>query len=264
MLVPIFTECQPKDEARATMLVRDAHVLVDNGQWNSAQLLLDSVHRTYPKQVQQRRMAKALQDSITYLQAQQTLTYSDSLLQTLLPKVDALLKDFRYEKNEQYEDHGRYVHRLLSTGSNTSRNFLQAYVSDDRVTTVKSYYYGATRVDQSAITLAANTETARFSGANHTFEAGGWHDIMTIDDAPALELLNFVNTHTADRIRVHGEGKNGTSAWTYYLTDKEKTSLSRTYELGFLMKDIRLLEQHINLSTAQIERYEKNHSTQKD
>lgn len=251
-----LSACQPSDETRAANLVSEAHTLVDGGQWRTAQVLLDSVHHTYPKEVAQRRAAKALQDSITYLEAKQTLAYSDSLLQTLLPQADALLPQFRYEKNAQYEDHGRYVHRLLSTGSNTSRNFLQAYVRDDRITIVKSYYYGSSQVGQTSVVLSANGEESRYAGSNHSFNAEGWHEIMTLEDASALQLLNFVCTHQSSRIRVRGEGDKPSKSWVYYLSDKEKDALTQTYQLGFLMKDIRQLEQNIRVATAQIEHYQ--------
>lgn len=255
-----FYACQPNDEARASALVAEAQALVNQGQWRAANLLLDSVHSAYPREVTQRRAAKALQDSITYLEAKQTLAYSDSLLTTLLPQSDILLKHFRYEKNDRYEDHGRYVHRLLATGSNTSRNFLQAYVRDDRLTIVKSYYFGAAQVGQTSITLSADNEDSRYTGSNHSFNAEGWHEIMTLEDATALQLLNFVSTHQSARIRVRGEGDKPAKAWVYYLSDKEKTALTETYQLGFLMKDIRQLEQTIKVATAQINRYEQKQS----
>ena len=103
--------CQPSEEQRAAILVSDAQTLVDSGQWRQARIVLDSLHVTYPKQVAQRRLAKALEDSITYLEAQRTLAYTDTLLPPLLEQVDQLIKRFKYEKNAKYEDHGKYVHR---------------------------------------------------------------------------------------------------------------------------------------------------------
>lgn len=251
-----FAGCRPSDEQRARTLIDSAQLMVDGGRWQQARLLLDSVHRSCPREVEQRRVAKALSDSITYLEAQQTLAYSDSLLNTLLPQADALMRQFRYEKNADYEDHGRYVHRLLTTAGNTSRNFLQAYVRDDRETIVKSYYFGSRRIGQQSVTLTADDVVGRFAGSNHAFQAEGWHEIMTLENDNALQLLNFISAHASARIRVQGEGENTASAWVYYLTDKEKTALSQTYQLGFLMKDIALLERTIRVANAQIEHYQ--------
>lgn len=252
MIVPA---CRPTDEQKASDLVFEAQQLVDDGHWQQARLLLDSVHNTYSKQVAQRRWAKALSDSITYLEAQQTVAYADSMLQLLLPQADELMRQFKYEKNAQYEDHGRYVHRLLITGNNTSRNFLQAYIRDDRRTIVKSYYYGTVQVNQKTVSLFSEGEESRFYGNNHSFQSEGWHEIMTLEEDEALQLLNFVSTHTATRIRVKGEGEKAHTTWVYYLSDKEKTALAQTYQLGFLMKDIRQLEQMLSVANAKVERF---------
>ena len=255
----LLVACAPSDTEQAQVLVQQAQTLVNNGQWRQARIVLDSVHTVYPKEVAQRRLAKALGDSITYLEAQSTLAYADSMLPPLLEQSDKLLKQFKYEKDEQYEDKGRYVHRLLNTSSNTARNFLQAYVRDDRQTIVKSYYYGSYQVNQQQVTLSAQGEEVRFSGSNHAFEVEGWHEIMTLEDENALQLLNFISAHHSDRVRVHGAGLKPTHTWVYYLNDKEKEALSATYQLGFLMKDILRLEQMANTARNQIAHYERKY-----
>lgn len=243
-----------KQERAAQQHVDYAAELIEQRRYEAALRQIDSVHTLYPKQVAQRREAKALKDTIVYLQSQQTLAYADSLLQPLLPEADKLLKQFRFEKNDSYEDHGHYVYRNLQTGWNTNRCFLQAYVSDDRKTLVKSYYYGAKQIRQSSIALQAGDQEIELRGQNHTFEVEGWHEILTIDDEQALEVLNFVSSHLADRIRVTAIGESGKSV--YYLSDNEKQALDQTYRLGLLMRDIDNLEQQIRLASQRIEHFE--------
>lgn len=255
LVLLVLLGCQPSPEQRASMLISEAQTLVDNGQWRQARIVLDSIHVTYPKQVAQRRMAKALEDSITYLEALRTLAYVDTLLPPLLEQADKLIKQFKYEKNEKYEDNGKYVHRLLATNTNTSRNFLQAYVLDNRKTVLKSYYYGDRQVNQQTVRLLSEGEEYSFSGRNHHFQDGAHHEIMTLDEDNALSLLNFISTHHAAKIRVEGIGDKPTRNWVYYLNDKEKEALSCTYQLGWLMKDINRLEQMQRVSAAQITRY---------
>ena len=170
MVLMVVVACQPSDTERAQLIVQDARDLVNNGQWRQARIVLDSLHVTYPKQVAQRRQAQVLEDSVSYLEAQRTLAYVDTLLPPLLEQSDKLIKQFKYEKNDKYESYGKYVHRLLATGSNTSRNFLQAYVRDDRQTIVKSYYYGETQMNQQSITLSAAGENSTQRGRNHHFK----------------------------------------------------------------------------------------------
>lgn len=251
----VLVACQPSDEERAQLILTEAQALVEDGQWRHARIVLDSLHTTYPRLVAQRRQAKALSDSITYLEAQRTLTYVDTLLPPLMEQVDKLVKRFKYEKNEQYEDYGKYVHRLLVTNKNTARNFIQAYVLDNRHTVVRSYYYGSKQVCQQSLKISADGEERVYKGNNHHFQDGSHYEIMTLDDDNSLSLLNFVSTHGKKRIRIEGMGNKPSHTWIYYLNDKEKEALSDTYQLGWLMKDINRLEQMQRTAHAQIDRY---------
>lgn len=245
-------------EQEADNLLREVQTLIDNGSWRNALVLIDSIHETYPDLKNQRNRAKSLSDSITYLEAQRTATYLDTLLPPLLDQVDKLIEQkFMYEKNDKYENNGRFVHRLLSTDKNTSRNFIQAYVRDDRMTIVKSYYYGNKPVIQNSVTLLAESEQIVFSGSNHHFTTQGHHEIMTLENEQALSFLNFISTHQESRIRVKGSGTDANSSWIYYLNEKEKNALADTYQLGWLMKDIKQIEEMLDVAKNQILNYEQ-------
>lgn len=259
MLMLVSVSCQPSEEDRANSLVNEAQEMVHSGQWRQALIVLDSVHNSYPRQVAQRRLAKALSDSIHYLEAQQTLAYTDTLLPPLLSQADELIRQFKYEKDERYENVGKYVHKLLITNKNDSRNFLQAYVQDNHETIVKSYYYGTTQVGQASVCLSADGEEQIFAGSNHHFEAEGHHEIMTLQGDPALALLNFISSHYQSRIRVEGRRTSGQSGWVYYLSEKEKQALSQTYQLGWLMKDIKRVEQMQQSAQRIIGKWETEH-----
>lgn len=260
LFIILFANCSTtSDTERAQNLVNRAQQLVHDGNWRQARIILDSVHSIYPKEIAQRRLAMALEDSIVYLEAQVTFAYADSMLPPLIEKTDALIKLFRYEKDEKYEDYGRYVHRLLTTRENTSRNFLQVYVKDNREIVVRSYYFGSYSVQQQQITLTSNGEEVHFAGNNHGFESDGWHEIMTIEGESALQLLNFISSHINDRIRVQGKGTKDTHTWVYYLTKQEKQALSDTYQLGWLMKDIKHIEDIQRTARRQIDRYQQTH-----
>lgn len=260
-----FAGCSKKatDAEQASQYVQQSHELVEQGDLNSAKSLLDSVHVKFPKCVAQRRLAQSLQDSIVFIEAQRTAAYSDSLLQIVLPQIDPVMKKFVYEKEEKYEDHGRYVHRLLRTTSNIARCYLQTYVSDDRTTTVKSHFYGAGVLDQTAIQLESNGEELMLSSSlSHGYEAEGYHSILTFETEQALSILNFVSSHQADRLRVKilGTNKQGNeTTYIYYLTDNEKIALQDSYQLGILMNDIKTLEDALRKANMQIERYHQKY-----
>jgi ribosomal protein S17E len=255
LLLVTLVACQPTDEERAQFIVSEARTLIDNGQWNEARILIDSLHATFPREVAQRRAAKALSDSIIYLEAQCTLAHVDTLLPPLLEQADQIIKRFKYEKNDKYESNGKYVHRLLATNSNSARNFIQAYVMDNRQTVVKSYYCGPKQMNQQAIIISVGEEQSLFRGSNYHFQEGNHYEIMTLDNENSLSLLKFIAAHTSTRVRVEGQGDTSARNWVYYLNDKEKEALTETYRLGAMMNDINRLERMKVIAAAQIERY---------
>lgn len=210
-----------------------------------------------PKQptAAERRAEKHHQDSIALTEQERSLAYYDSLYQTLLPVSDSLMHEFQYEKNEQYEQTGKYTHRLLRTTQNTSRNYIQACVRDDASTEVKFFYYGTKPADLQEVVLSADSLQDTFRGSAHAFEAEGWHETLTLGQNDALRCLHFVDVYSAARIRVSLVGSK--SRAVFYISDNDKKALMSTYRLGITMRDIRDLETHIRLTSLQIEKYQK-------
>ena len=206
-----------------------------------------------PSKADIKRQKMREKDSLEYVQALRTRAYSDSLLQVLLPEVDPLLKNFQYEKDSAYEDNGHYVHKLLRTDKNTARNYLQAYVTDNRRLTLQSYYYGSAPIDQHSIRLTFDEGYVEAEGTNHRFEVEGVHEVLTIPEADALRLLEQIAAHTESRMQVKLQGRH---EQVYYLQLNEKLALADTYRLAVLMSDISTLEHAIRVSEKQIEKYQ--------
>lgn len=219
--------------------------------------VMTSCHR--PSRADQMRRDIFVQDSLQYVQALRTRAYSDSLLQTLLPQVDPLLNRFRFENEEAYEDHGRYVHRLLVTDRNTARNYLQAYVTDDARLVLQSFYYGSQPIDQRALRIAVDEGFQQAEGTNHRFEAEGWHELLTLTPDDSQRLLDLVASHTDERVRVSLIGKR---EQVYYLQTNEKQALAETLQLAKLMQDIATLERSIHTADRQIEKHQRKYGAQ--
>lgn len=213
-------------------------------------LLSLSACQKKPSKVELLRAEKQRNDSLEMVHNEMTRHAADSLLQTLMPEVEPLMKLFRYEKNENYEDNGHYVHRLLRTEGNTTRNFMQAMVSDDRRLIVRSYVYASRPVNQKSLNLSVGEFFVEAEGSNHVFEAEGVHEIMSIFGDDALRLLQFVDAKRDERIRVQAA-----PSIVYYLTKEEKQALGDTYALAVLMKQIYDLEQTIDLCNRKEELY---------
>lgn len=208
--------------------------------------------------VAQMRAEQRVQDSIDYLRQVRTLQYTDSLLLLLQPTIDPMLKNFVYDKDERYEDHGTYTHRYLRTTTNTSRCFLQASMTDDCRLVLRSFYFGANPIRHTAVMLFADSAQVRLQGDNHIFESEGYHEILTLEGDDALSVLRFINAYADSRLKIQlFNDKNDLPKATYYLADGDRKALIDTYALYVLMSDIRLLEKENRQASLQVQKYQK-------
>ncbi len=214
------------------------------------------------KTAAERQAEKRQQDSVALVEQERSWVYYDSVKQTLLPQADSLMREFAYEKNEKYEDNGRYTHKLLRTGRNTARNYLQATVTDNGKIEVKCFYYGAKAIGMEEVVLTAVQGEAgaenvadRFRGSTHAFEAEGWHETMTLTGEDAVRFLHFADVYGAERVRVAYEGTK--SREVFYLSQNDKKALMTTYQFGVVVQDIQKLDTQLKMTQLQIEKYQK-------
>lgn len=201
------------------------------------------------------RRQKAEQDSLALFAQQKSLAYYRAARDSLLPLAQGILeKNFVYEKDERYEDHGHYVHRLLRTASNSSRCYIQTYATDDYHLQVKVYRVGSKPIYPQTLLLSAGDVHTRQKGAGHSFEAEGWHEMLTLSDTAALEALHFLDGFRQERVLACIEGTQGN--YKFYLSDRDKQALMETYALGQMMHDIHQLELQIYQTNIEIDKYE--------
>ena len=200
------------------------------------------------------REQKRIQDSINLVQQERTMAYTDSMLQLQLPVADSLLARFKYVKNDRYEDNGHYICRDLETNGLGQRIFLQAYVTDNMKTVVRSFYYGERKLEHQTVTLAAEDVTNTFYGHCHTFDAEGNHEITTFNSEDAVNLLKFISSYADYNIKVTLSGKG---KYSYTIKDKDKAALVATLRLQTVMSDIKTLEAQHRQASLQVEKYKK-------
>ncbi len=201
------------------------------------------------------RQQKHVEDSLSLIAQESSLAYYDSLLQALLPQVDPMLKSFKYIKDERYENHGHYIHKLLQSTSNTSRNFVQAIVNDDFTANVKCFYYGAGKINIQSVTLEADSMQANYGGSSFAFESEGWHETLTLSGENAREFLKFIDAYPTSRICVVMQGAK--TKYRYYLSENDRKALMETHQLITCMSDVHQLEQMVRQTSLQIEKYQK-------
>lgn len=216
-----------------------------------------------PSAAEKRRAEKHVSDSIALVEQQKSLVYYQSQLDEIMPKADSLLPLFDYTKDSLYQDYGFYGLKAQQVERNTNRNYVQALVRDDGKPLVRAYYFGNKEINFQRVSLAVGDIEIKLSGSVHSFEAGGWHQIMTLEDSVAMEALRFLDAHVKDKVRV-AFGEETKNAVSFNMTDADKKALAQAYHLSVVMSDVYILEHRVKHTSLEVEKYQRRLSNERE
>ena len=253
----ISCDSRQNQEKQADIRLKHIEQLIDRNLLNAAKIEIDSIHLLYPRLVNKRRIAAALEDTIVRRESSRTLAYCDSILPKKQHESDSIQKNFRFEKDKIYQETGNFIYKTQQTESNTNRIYLKAYVDENANLFLISNYCGGklehTTVEVIANELFAHTDTIDTSDPNyHSFTDGGlrW-EVVTFKNEAGRDVASFVAQYVSRQIKVILHGKRN---YVYYLADSDKKAITETYHLWIVKKDVVKLQNEIKKASAKIER----------
>jgi len=260
-----LSSCSSREAQERDAEKRLKHIeqLIAGNALNAAKIEIDSIHSLYPRLVDKRKIAVALEDTIIRRESSRTLAYCDSILPLKLHQADSIQRNFRFEKNDKYQQFGNYVYKTQQTESNSNRNYLKAYVDENADFYLISNYFGG-KIEHTSIELSANdlyvhTDTLSTSNsAYHSFNDGGLHwESLVFKNEDDKGVAAFIAQNSTLRLKVTLYGKK---SFVYYLADADKKAITETYQLWIVKKDVLQLKKEIKKATLKIERINhRNH-----
>lgn len=246
-----------KEEKNADEKLKNIEQLIVENQFDAALLQIDTVNILYPRLVAKRKIAAALKDTIIRRQSASILEYANSVLPQKLSELDSLQKEFKFEKDETYQEFGNFVYKSQITEQNISRNYLKCYVDENADLYILSNVVG-TKLNQKSLkvssgVLSAQTDTLNATTDNfHSFSNDGTYwETLTFKNEADSGITAFIASHKAERIKVD---LIGTKKLSYYLSDQDKKAIAATYHFWILKKDVKKLQNDIEKATVRIGR----------
>ena len=248
-------------EKQADKLLADIQMLIDQNSLNSAKIEIDSIHKRFPMLVEKRRIAAALEDTIIRRESARSLVYCDSILPGKIHEMDSIQKNFRFEKNEKYQEIGNYVYKTQQTENNANRTYLKTYVDENADFYLISNYCGGKiehgSIEVSSNDLFAHTDTISSSDPNyHGFDDGSLHfEAVTFKNQADKGVIAFITQSTAKQIKVTLHGKK---SYIYYLSDADRKAIVETDHLWKVKKDVVQLQKEIKKASFRIEQINRS------
>ncbi|MBR6433894.1 MAG: hypothetical protein IKS70_05760, partial [Bacteroides sp.] len=114
----------------------------EQGSYNEAKILIDSIKTLYPKAFDVRRAGIGLMQEIELKEQERSLLYLDSMLQAKQQVFDAIKSKYVFEKDAEYQNIGHYLHPSQVIEKNLHRSFLRFQVDENGIMSMTSIYCG--------------------------------------------------------------------------------------------------------------------------
>lgn len=261
--VIVFASCndREKEEKKADIKLSEINTLIKENKLNEAKAAIDSFHIEYARLVNKRKEAVILMDSVTLRESYRTVTYCNNLIPELVEKLKSLEGNFVYQKNEKYDEVGRFVHKSLTNEQNNNKTYLKCEIDENNDIFLTSNYCGA-KINHHSLKLQAGGQSVTATdGTFYSFnEEQKTYEQLTFKNEEDGGIIQFIKDNKNMPIKVSLEGDK---SYTYELSKTYKDAIADSYLFFMAKKSIKQAEKDLKSAQQRIEKIQLLYNQQK-
>jgi hypothetical protein len=248
--------CGPKQHELAQAKYNKAEQLFTEKKFNDSKLEIDSLIELYPSQIEFVTRGNDLLRKITIEEQNQNLVFLDSMLAVKQAELAPLMKNFI--ESSDYGTKKILIHKRQKPENSYDRTYLRAHLDLEGNFYISSRYTGTDKIHHDQIKVyfsgkEALSEVVTEDGFNNRcFEDGElqW-EVINFKDGKDNGVIDFI-AHNADQsLKVQFRGKK----YYYIVMEKfDKEAIRDGYEISFVLKEIKQIEEEINKAKAELKR----------
>ena len=241
-------------EKKAGEKLRAAREAFQRGDYSEAKIQIDSIKILYPKAFETRREGIGLMQQVELKEQEKTLVYLDSMLQDKQKEVDALKKNYTFEKDAEYQRTGNYLHPSQVIEKNLHRSYLRFQVDETGVMSMTSIYCGPHNIHHLAVKVTAPdgsfAETPASKDSYETTDLGEKIEKADYKLGEDGNVIAFLNLNKDKNIRVHYLGER---SYATVMTPNDRKAVAAVYELAQLLSSITEIKKNMEEANLKIE-----------
>lgn len=244
--------CTPTVSNNAQDLLDVALSHYKKAQYASAKLLLDSIHRQFPTQIDIRKKAQSLMCHIEQQEEMRSMSYYDSIIPLVQQQVDQAARNFVWT-DTVYQTEKSYIHTYFS--KQTPKTGLYCEVSEQGELRLISVYTGP-KLDHVCVKVTnkevfAQTDTVPLTDVrNYRFtDLGIRWEYVTFTHQNQSNVLEFIATYVDHPLQVTLWGKR---PYTYALPAKTAQAIEASVRLAEQTAFLHQLQQSYHKSTNKL------------
>lgn len=241
-------------EKKAGEKLRAAREAFQRGDYNEAKIQIDSIKILYPKAFETRREGIGLMQQVELKEQEKTLVYLDCMLQDKQKEVDALKKNYTFEKDAEYQRTGNYLHPSQVIEKNLHRSYLRFQVDETGVMSMTSIYCGPHNIHHLAVKVTAPdgsfAETPASKDSYETTDLGEKIEKADYKLGEDGNVIAFLNLNKDKNIRVNYLGER---SYATVMTPNDRKAVAAVYELAQLLSSITEIKREMEEANLKIE-----------
>ena len=241
-------------EKKAGEKLRAAREAFQRGDYSEAKIQIDSIKILYPKAFETRREGIGLMQQVELKEQEKTLVYLDSMLQDKQKEVDALKKNYTFEKDAEYQRTGNYLHPSQVIEKNLHRSYLRFQVDETGVMSMTSIYCGPHNIHHLAVKVTApDGSFAETPASKDSYETADLGEKIEKADYKLGEdgnVIAFLNLNKDKNIRGNYLGER---SYATVMTPNDRKAVAAVYELAQLLSSITEIKREMEEANLKIE-----------
>lgn len=255
--------CDNSSADKALSLYNQAQDCYSKGEYNTSNILLDSLKRNYIDDIELLKKGLHLRTLNQEGLIKDEIYRNDSLLSVLENDIQELSGKFKYVKHKDMVE-GYYIHRSIADNAgNDNRITIEPRIDEEDLFFIVSYLKGQD-IKHTSVKLSSNngtvtTSNVSYDGAsNYRYKSDGIaYESITFTNNQCDTLGYFVTNNQNNSIKLFFSGKKQHSVT---LDKKTQKAISDTYRYATIksqgksaIKKKMFLEQKLQLAQKQIE-----------
>lgn len=238
VLTSVLMSCGKSVQKEAERYLEAARVDLENGQYASAKLRIDSLKANCPKAFDARKAAIRLMQDIETAEQLRSISYQDSVMVLLQQQFEQIRSRYRYEKDEQYMDMGLFTIASQAVDDNIGRNYLRAQVDEKGKMSLISNFSASAHIHHKSIRVTSGETYLDSPVSDDVYE---FKDLDICYEkcnfTAGLDggVAQFIAMNSSSPIVVTLKGERSVE---YSMTSQDRKAIAQLYELSLLLNSI--------------------------
>ncbi|MBO7248312.1 MAG: hypothetical protein J6V02_08210 [Bacteroidaceae bacterium] len=235
-----FIGCKDNVEELALRYIESARTAFESEKYSEAKQYIDSIKILYPNAFETRKQGIKLMLQVEEAEQLRTIAYETEMIAACNDRIEPLKKNFKFEKDEKYQDLGLYVLASQVPEKNVGVNYLRGQVDELGRLVLISTYSASSYLHHRSVRVVCGDVYAESPVSDDYYEfkdLGICYEKCNMKAGEDGGVAAFIAMNRDKNIKVQLNGADGKKR-EYTMRPSDRTAIASLYDLSVLMTEL--------------------------